>query len=43
MNQLAREASAKELDEIAVIGPPIACGEWVVGRFDKAFKYRAPG
>ncbi|WP_372617703.1 isopenicillin N synthase family dioxygenase [Falsiroseomonas sp.] len=23
--------------------PPIACGEWVVGRFDKAFKYRAPG
>jgi len=23
--------------------PPIACGEWVVGRFDKAFRYRAPG
>jgi isopenicillin N synthase-like dioxygenase len=23
--------------------PPIACGEWVVGKFDKAFKYRAPG
>jgi isopenicillin N synthase-like dioxygenase len=23
--------------------PPIACGEWVVGRFDKSFKYRAPG
>jgi len=22
--------------------PPIACGEWVVGRFDKAFRYRAP-
>lgn len=23
--------------------PPIACGEWVVGKFDKAFTYRAPG
>jgi isopenicillin N synthase-like dioxygenase len=22
--------------------PPVACGEWVVGRFDKAFRYRAP-
>jgi isopenicillin N synthase-like dioxygenase len=22
---------------------PIAAGEWVVGKFDKAFKYRAPG
>ncbi|WP_199231389.1 isopenicillin N synthase family dioxygenase [Falsiroseomonas bella] len=22
--------------------PPIACGEWVVGKFDKAFQYRAP-
>jgi isopenicillin N synthase-like dioxygenase len=21
---------------------PIACGEWVVGKFNKAFKYRAP-
>ncbi len=32
------------LDEAAEAAfPPVACGEWVVGRFDKAFRYRAPG
>jgi len=29
-------------DPAAAKYPPIACGEWVVGRFDKAFRYRAP-
>ena len=29
-------------DPAAAQYPPIACGEWVVGRFDKAFRYRAP-
>jgi isopenicillin N synthase-like dioxygenase len=30
-------------DPVEARYPPIACGEWVVGRFDKAFRYRAPG
>jgi len=30
-------------DPSAAKYPPIACGEWVVGKFDKAFTYRAPG
>lgn len=30
-------------DPAAAKYPPIACGEWVVGKFDKAFTYRAPG
>jgi isopenicillin N synthase-like dioxygenase len=29
-------------DPAEALHPPIACGEWVVGKFNKAFKYRAP-
>jgi isopenicillin N synthase-like dioxygenase len=29
-------------DKAAANYPPIACGEYIVQRFDKAFKYRQP-